>query len=199
MHDSICAPCTIKQAQGERVISCRVSDKTCAGCALGGNTLRNRRKQRVCASSQIAYQKQKPLLLLIIDLNLFLFSCIGCSNQQKNLPLYLLLELANLRTEGAKPRAEAATYWNAFATLVFWLLELRNFTCINKKQSRSRCYGYSISYIPLVCKEGIALTHTFWGVLYANGVGVILSVFDTGFPKTSVVNRQQSDIPLFCM
>ena len=67
---SIHAPCTIKHAQGERIISCRVSDKTCAGCALGGNTFRNRTQHRVCAESPIPYQKQKPPLLLIIDLKL---------------------------------------------------------------------------------------------------------------------------------
>lgn len=57
---------------------------------------------------------------------------------------------------------------------------------------------YNTCYNPLVCRGSYSLAHTLRVYDYTNGVGIkFCSVHIHRFPKTSTVNRQRPDTPLF--
>ena len=84
----------------------------------------------------------------------------------------------------------AKTFWNSvLQRSVFGCLNLGNST-VKSRTLQSRCYG-EVLHLPLVCRGLNSLEHTLRGAIYTYGVGVILSVYLTGFPRTETTNGQK--------
>ena len=65
-----------------------------------------------------------------------------------------------------------------------------------RRHCRGRCYG-SVYTVPVgVPMANHAIMHTFRGVLYINGVGIALSVYNQGCGRPRIANRQKPDTPL---